>query len=107
MDDGQAVNRRVFLEVDGDHAGGGVYFDDAVGFGDHSKAVYVDQGLRLRGQLAKAVHYFFQQSVDLVGGFGSGQFFVEAQTQMHIAAVVAGQQRRCVQVDLGRHMQGA
>src|SRR5438093_10218595 len=67
-----------------------------------AQAVYVDQCLRLGGQLAKAVHDFFQQVIDLLGFLGAGQFFIEGQAQVHVAAIVVGQQRRGVQVDLGR-----
>ena len=41
------------------------------------------------------------EAIDLVGGLGGGEFLVEAQAQMHIAAIVVGQQGGCVQVDVG------
>ena len=59
------------------------------------------------GQLAKAVHQLFEQGVDLVAGFGGGQLFIERQAQVHIPAVVVGQQGGGVQVDVGRDRQGA
>ncbi len=63
--------------------------------------MHVHQGLRLRGQFAKAVDQFFEQGVDLIAGFGGGQLFVKAQAQVHVAAVVVGQQGGGVQVDVG------
>ena len=105
--DGHALDRRVFAESDVDHAGRRIDLDHAIRLGQHTQAVHVDQRLALRRQLAEAVHDFFQQAVDLVGGLGGGQFFVKAQAQMHIAAVVVGQQRRRVQIDLGGHAQRA
>ena len=101
------VNRRVFLEGDADHAGRCVHLHHAVGLGDHAQAVHVHQGLRLGRQFAKAVHNFFEQGVDLLGGFGGGKLFVKRQAQMHVATKVVGQERRGVQVDLGGHIQRA
>ena len=79
--DGHGVYGRVFFEGDVDHAGRCVDLDHAVGLGLNAQAVHVDEGLALRGQLAKAVHDFFQQGVDLLAGFGRGQLFVKRQAQ--------------------------
>ena len=65
----------------------------------------VDQGLGLRRQLAEAVDDLLQQGVDLVGVLRGGELLVERQPQVHVAAVVVGQQGGGVQVDLGRDRQ--
>ena len=69
--------------------------------------MYVDERLRLRWQFAEAVHDLFQQRIDLVGGFGGGEFLVERQAQVDVAAVVAGQECGGMQVDVGGDAQGA
>src|SRR6185312_14525268 len=101
FNDAHRVDRRVFLEGNVDYPRRRIDLYHAVGPGDHAQAMHVDEGLRLGRELAKAVHNFFQQGVDLVGVFGGGQLLVETQAQVHVAAVVVGQERRRVQVDLG------
>jgi hypothetical protein len=68
----------------------------------HPQAVHVDQCLCLRRQLAKAVDDFFQQGVDLVGGFGRGELFVDAQSQVHVTAQLV-QLRQAELVGAGHH----
>jgi hypothetical protein len=66
-----------FLKVMWMTPGRRVHLHHAVGLAQHAQAVHVDQRLGLRRQLAEAVHDFFQQGVDLVGGLGGGQLLVE------------------------------
>ena len=105
MHDGHRINWRVFFERDVDQARRCVDLDHAVRFGNHAQAVHVNQRLRGLRQLAKAVNNFFKQGVNLVCVFGGGELFIKTQAQMNIAAIVAGQQSRCVQVDLSGHAQ--
>jgi hypothetical protein len=106
LDDAHRIDRRVGLEGDVDDARRGVHLHHAVGLAQHAQAVHVDQRLGLRRQLAEAVHDLFQQGVDLVGRLGRGQLLVERQAQVHVAAVVVGQQGGGVQVDVGGDGQG-
>ena len=107
LDDAHRLDRRVFLEADADQPWRCVHLEYAVGFGQHTQTVHVDQGLPLWRQLAKAVHDLFGQAVDLVAILGSGQLFVKAQAQMHVAAVVVRQKRGRMQIDLGRGVKRA
>ena len=95
------------LEGDQDDAGRSVHLGHPKRPRQHPQTVGVDQGLRLRGQFAKTVHQLFQQGVHLVLGFGGGEFFIKAQAQMHVAAVVVGQKCWGVQIDFGGHVHRA
>ena len=79
MHDRHRVDRRVFLEGDVDETGRSVNLDDAVGLGDHTQPVHVNQRLRLWRHLAKTVDQFFEQGVDLVCCFGRRELFVETE----------------------------
>ncbi len=101
LDDAHRLDRRVRLEADVGDAGRGIDLGHAVGRAEHAQAVHVDERLRLRWRLAKAVDDLLEQGVHLVGVAGGGELFVEAQAQVHVAAVVIGQQGGGVQVDVG------
>ena len=95
------VNRGVGAEGDVGHAGRGIDLDHAVRRTQNPQPVHVDEGLRLGGQLAKAVHDFFEQAVNLIGVLGRGQLLVKRQAQVHVATIVIGQQGGGVQIDVG------
>jgi hypothetical protein len=99
--DGHGVYGWVGHEADGHDGGGRVNFGDAIGRSQHAQAMHVDERLAGVGQFAKAVHHFLLQVVDLFLGFGRGEFFIQAQAQVHVATVVIGQQGGGVEVDFG------
>ncbi len=107
VDDLHRVHRRLGPERDVRHARCRIHLDDPVGLRQHAQPVHVDQRLRLRRQLAEAVHDFLEQGVDLVRGLRGGELLVERQAQVDVAAVVVGQQGRRMQVDVRGDRQGA
>jgi hypothetical protein len=62
--------------------------------------VGLEQGARLVRQLAEAVDQLLLQKQQFLLAVAVGEALVERQALVHVAAVVVGQQRRRVQVDL-------
>ena len=90
-DDGHGVYGRIGAEGDGDDCGRGFYLEHAIWLAQYAQAVYGDERFGLCGQFAKAVYQLFKQLIDLLVGFGSGEFFIEAQAHVHVATVVIRQ----------------
>ena len=99
LDDGHWIHWGIGFEGDRDDGGCCLHFQHPIGLAQHPQPVHLNQRFGLWWQFSEAVHQFFKQGIHLHAGIGGREFFVKRQAQMHIAAVIIGQQRRSMQVD--------
>ena len=91
------------MQLDGIFAG--VDARDTQRFAEDAQAVAVDQRAGGVRQRTETVDQFFLQQLQLVIVVAVGEALVEHQPLVYVVTVVAGQQCRRVQIDLGGHAQ--
>src|SRR5256885_4755100 len=102
---GGRVERGMLDELQLDEFGSRVDPRDAQRPPEDAQAMALDQRARRARQVAEAVDQLFLHRLDALRALAIGEALVEHQALVHVGAVARGQERREVQVDLGRDLE--